>query len=251
MTIFRDAADLYWFCDKLRELKEEFGVELYTFCLMSNHLHMLLRQGQMALGKFMKRLLCPYAMRFNRKYAHTGHVFEGRYYSNPVLDDRYFLTALRYIARNPIEARMVQRAGDWKFSGHRELAGTPNLGLVDTAFPLAAFHGEDSVARRDYSSFVEQAPALRPWQVALRERFARDGFLMEDMAGQKRGLGASVRYEAIVAALDAGATSKELCAELQCSPATLARAKDRVLENSRAQGETWLSPEALGERELA
>ena len=73
---------------------------LYAYCLMSNHVHLLIREGDDALGMSVKRIASSYVYYYNHKYLRDGHLFRERFKSEPVNDMAYFVTLLRYIHQN-------------------------------------------------------------------------------------------------------------------------------------------------------
>jgi putative transposase len=150
-TIFWDDADRSSFLRKLEALKKENALKIYALCLMSNHYHMLI-ETVTPLAKTMGRLLTSYSGRFARKYGTVGHLFQGRYRAKLCGRDAYFLRLIRYIHRNPVAAGMVAEPGDWKWSGHRQLAFGES-GLLDATFPMAFFGTDDIRARAAYRSF--------------------------------------------------------------------------------------------------
>ncbi|MGI5879834.1 MAG: transposase [Syntrophomonadaceae bacterium] len=106
-NIFEDDEDRIRFLETLDRYKEETGCELYAYCLMSNHVHLLVKENDDGLSSFMKRVNGSYAYWYNWKYDHVGHLFQDRFKSEPVDDDTYFLTVIRYIHRNPLTAGMT------------------------------------------------------------------------------------------------------------------------------------------------
>ena len=114
--IFEDSTDRRAFLDKLRQLRDEQGLTIYAFCLMSNHVHLLAKEGNEPIGSTMKRLGVSYAMRFNLKTGHVGHVFLDRYASEPVNDDSYLLAVVRYIHANPEVAGICKQAEEFLLS---------------------------------------------------------------------------------------------------------------------------------------
>ena len=90
----------------LKECKEISGFEMYAFCLMTNHVHLLLRETDEPLEVVFKRIGSRYAYWYNNKYQRIGHLFQDRFKSENVEDDAYFLTVLRYIIQNPMKAGM-------------------------------------------------------------------------------------------------------------------------------------------------
>lgn len=151
--IFHDEADYRIFLEGLRRYREVCGFSLYAYCLMPNHLHLLLRvqeEGE-ALDKIMRRLGTWYVYRYNRRYERSGPLFDGRYKSEVVEDDPYFLAVLRYIHRNPVKAGLVARPDLYPYSSCAAYLSElpepfieyePLLSLLPQA-QLAAWHTED------------------------------------------------------------------------------------------------------------
>ena len=120
MGIFRKAGDYAAFLDVLLEAKDKASVELFGYCLMPNHWHLVLRpRSGKDLPAFLSWLTNTHVKRYRSHYKRTsGHLYQGRYKSFPVKDDGYFLTLLRYVESNPLRAKtkLVRRARDWKWS---------------------------------------------------------------------------------------------------------------------------------------
>jgi len=94
----------------LKDICENHKIELYAFCLMPNHIHLLLSPREKTLPESMKKLFSNYASRFNRKYQRKGHLFGGPYRQAVCLDDAYILAASIYIHVNPVRAGIVKDA---------------------------------------------------------------------------------------------------------------------------------------------
>lgn len=133
--IFTDDEDNWKFINILKKYKETSGFELYAYCLMGNHLHLLIKEGKEDLAQSFKRIAGKYVYWFNAKYQRSGHLFQDRFRSEPVEDDTYFLTVLRYIHQNPVKAGMARTVEDYPWSSYQEYLGTPNL--TDTAQALS------------------------------------------------------------------------------------------------------------------
>ena len=118
-AIFEDDEDRDKFIDILEKLMLEGSAALLGYCLMSNHVHLLLREGKDPLDRTLKRIGVPYAFYFNRKYGRSGHLFQDRYRSVAVEDDAYLLMVLRYIHRNPVKAGICSEAGEYDWSSCR------------------------------------------------------------------------------------------------------------------------------------
>jgi REP element-mobilizing transposase RayT len=134
--IFEDDEDRLTFLDHLRTAKYASGASLLAFCLMENHVHLIIEQGDERLGETMKRLCGRYASWFNMKYGRSGHLFQDRYKSEAVESDAYLVTVLRYVYNNPVKAGLCASARDYAWSGCRLLGG--KSGLIDAA-RLAGF----------------------------------------------------------------------------------------------------------------
>ena len=104
--IFEDNEDYYKFLQVVEESKAISGFELFAYCLMSNHIHLLLKEIQEPIEQIMKRITTRFVYWYNIKYQRSGHLFQDRYKSEPVEDDAYFLTVIRYIHQNPVKAEI-------------------------------------------------------------------------------------------------------------------------------------------------
>ena len=115
-NIFEEAEDYGKMLRLLRDYQRVCGYSLYAYCLMSNHMHLLLQPGDEPLEKIFRRLGASYVYWFNAKYGRSGHLFQDRYKSEPVKNDGYFLTVIRYIHMNPVKAGQCQQPGDYAYS---------------------------------------------------------------------------------------------------------------------------------------
>ncbi|GAE47324.1 transposase [Mesobacillus boroniphilus] len=107
--IFHDDDDRRRFLEILKKYKKKMGLQVYAWCLMSNHIHVLLKEGEESISATMKRVGVSYAVYYNWKYRTSGHVFQNRFNSEIVENDAYFLTVVRYIHQNPVKAGWWQR----------------------------------------------------------------------------------------------------------------------------------------------
>ncbi len=116
MNIFDGSEDYRKMLRLLKEYQRVCGFSLYAYCLLSNHMHLLLRPGDEPLEKIFRRLGASYVYWFNTKYERSGHLFQDRYKSEPVKDDEHFLTVIRFIHMNPVKAGECQRPADYPYS---------------------------------------------------------------------------------------------------------------------------------------
>ena len=119
--IFEQAEDYIQFLDYLYEVKKISGFTLYAYCIMNNHIHLLLKEGAEPLAIVFKRIGTRYAHWFNKKYGRSGHLFQDRFRSEPVENDAYFISVLVYINQNPVKANICRNAWDYEWSGRRFL----------------------------------------------------------------------------------------------------------------------------------
>lgn len=120
--MFRDDEDREIYLGHLGQAVEANGWEVYHYCLMTNHVHLVLLTPRAGLGLGIRPAHEAYARHFNTKYGEHEALF-GRFNNRVIADDRRFVTTMRYVGRNPVEAGMVHEAADWPWSGHVGLAG--------------------------------------------------------------------------------------------------------------------------------
>jgi Transposase and inactivated derivatives len=139
-TIFFDNEDNETFIKILKTCKGISGFKLYGYCLMGNHMHLLIKEEKEELEKIFKRIGVRYVYWYNWKYKRTGHLFQDRFISEPVETDAYFLAALRYIHQNPQKAGLCMKLSEYNWSSYAEyLKGSA---LVDTDFALELISSE-------------------------------------------------------------------------------------------------------------
>lgn len=127
-AIFADDRDRRTYLSLLTETCRRYGWLCHSYCLMGNHYHLLLETPYANLDEGMRYLNGVYAIRFNRRHALDGHLFQGRYWAEEIVDDGELLRVVRYISRNPVEAGLCKRAEQWQWSSHR-LTIAPTTGF--------------------------------------------------------------------------------------------------------------------------
>lgn len=131
--IFNDNEDYLKFIHTLQKYKEKSEYEIYAYCLMGNHVHLLLKVGPEPLEQIMRRICGSYVYWYNAKYQRIGYLFQDRFKSEAVEDDSYFLTVLRYIHQNPVKAGLVNNIEQYQWSSmvdYRNKTETVNAGFV-------------------------------------------------------------------------------------------------------------------------
>ena len=133
--VFHKPGDFDAFVAAIAEARRHLPVDLFGYCLMPDHFHLVLRPREDGdLGRWMRRLLTTHAKRYHLHYGTSGHVWQGRFKAFPIQDDGHLVTVLPYVERNPLRAELVGRAEPWKWSSLAgRLAGDPELWLEEPA----------------------------------------------------------------------------------------------------------------------
>lgn len=137
--IFEEKADFQEYLHILELYKKECHFKLFAYCLMSNHVHLIIQTTDTPLDIIFRKINTRYASWFNTKYQRSGHVQDGRFHSEPIENINYLRNAIRYIHNNPVKAGLEQAPGlsyQWS-SIHEYKSGTNRL--VDTAFIYSLF----------------------------------------------------------------------------------------------------------------
>lgn len=136
-VIFEEEEDKTRLLGTLGKYKEISKYKLYSYCLMDNHVHLLMKEGEEPLSTTMKRICSSYVYWYNLKYRRCGHLFQERYKSEAVDITPYFLTVLRYIHQNPMKAGLAKNIFDSKWASLNEYIHKAIL--VDTDYGLSFF----------------------------------------------------------------------------------------------------------------
>lgn len=142
--IFEDDTDRERFVATLVRYKEISKFEIYGYCLMNNHIHLLIRQNVEPIGNLVKRICSSYVYWYNWKYERCGHLFQERYKSEAVENEGYLLTVLRYIHQNPVKAGISKNVKAYRWSSYNEYIMKPLL--VDTHFVLDILSSDKKTA---------------------------------------------------------------------------------------------------------
>ena len=154
-AIFRDDADRKRYLEKLSLYCQEKNVDLLSYCLLSNHVHLLVETPEGNLSKMMQAFQTSYTVYLNKRHGRTGHVFEQRYKARVVDKDNYLLQVSRYIHLNPVSSRIVERPQDFRWSSYGSYLKGKGLTGLKTESVLANFNGSRSRQLRQYRDYVE------------------------------------------------------------------------------------------------
>src|SRR5262249_47782974 len=126
----------------------------YAYCLMTNHVHLLIERMTDDVGRIMHRVLTGYSQYYNRKYRRSGHLFQGRHKAILCQSDKYLAELVRYIHLNPVRAKMVRKVENYPSTSHRAYMGLEPAGIVDVDPVLRRFGPKKAVARERYAKHV-------------------------------------------------------------------------------------------------
>ena len=124
--IFYDDQDRRVFLNNILKTKKEFNYNVYAYCLMDNHVHMIIKSEKEFLSKSMQSLMIRYVQYFNKKYKRTGTLVQNRFKSKNIENQRYFLEVCRYIHRNPENAKMA-KTQEYEWSSYKEYLGKEKI----------------------------------------------------------------------------------------------------------------------------
>lgn len=165
MGIFSIDRDYQTYLEVLARYKQQFSWELHHFCLMPNHVHLLVHIEEFrVLKKIMQGINQVYEKYFRKRYQHSGHLWQGRYKSIPIESDEYLLECARYIERNPVRAGIVEDSGEYPWSSYKFYAGGKQNKLLK---PSPGFLALGATPERRQESYQAYVAVPRPYEEIL------------------------------------------------------------------------------------
>lgn len=141
--IFEDREDYEKFLSVLKDVKLISGFKLYAYCLMGNHIHLLIKEEQEGLDQIFRRIGSRFVYWYNAKYDREGHLFQDRYKAEPVDSEEYLFTVLRYIHQNPVKAGLCKTVDEYEYNSYSEFITGQNI--VDIGDILALISKESFI----------------------------------------------------------------------------------------------------------
>lgn len=155
--LFLEESDYLYMIHLIKESSNKFNFRVFSFALMQNHIHLLVKFSESNMIDAMKELFRIYALYFNKKYARKGHVFCGAYRSALCFDDNYLLAASLYIHLNPVKAGLVKNWIDYRWSSCALFANEiKKETFVDYKFILGILDRDMALARKKYENFIHR-----------------------------------------------------------------------------------------------
>lgn len=256
-AIYLDHDDRIEFLSLVGDVCQRFNWVVHAYCLMTNHYHLIVETPDANLSVGMRQLNGVYTLRFNRRHARVGHVFQGRYHGVLVQKEIYLLELTRYVVLNPVRAGIVEQARRWPWSSYSAMTGDAIApAWLHTDWLLAQFAASRGEAVGRYRRFVADGiNAASPWSALKHQAILGDDAfvarfhdpkraetLSEISKAQRRPLagdlaGYGIRYqrdEAMARAYLSGAyTMKEIADFFHVHYMTVSRAVQKHEQRSR------------------
>lgn len=179
---FISESDYQAYCQRLARYRRQYGCAVYGYCLMPNHVHLLVQSSTQPLSKFMQGLQQSYTQYFNKRHKKRGHLFEGRYKAILCQEDPYLLELIRYIHLNPVRAGMVTAPEQYAHTGHHAYVQGKSTEIINPARVLDMLGG-----RRGYRKFVQDAIKgghREEYYAVVDQRFLGDRDFAEAMGAE-------------------------------------------------------------------
>lgn len=155
-VVFKEEADYEYFIELLCFHSKNYTIIVHSYCLMSNHYHLLIGIEKENLSKFMRQLNSDYAVYFNKKYKRTGHLWQGRFKSWYVTDDAYLYTLILHIEQNPLKAHMVKTVEEYPYSSaHHFLDKESTNECLKNSWVTESYQGDTEAIKAFLESSVD------------------------------------------------------------------------------------------------
>ena len=167
-SLFEEDRDYKKFKEILQNQKESKSFEIYAYCLMSNHVHMFIKESETGdIVKIMHKILTSYVGWYNIKYQRSGSLIGNRYKSEPIEDDKYVFAVVRYIHQNPVKAGVVENIIDYEWSSYKEYI--EKIELIDENFLFVMLDSEKDRAKKIFIELHKEIE-LEDFQISDRKK---------------------------------------------------------------------------------
>lgn len=155
-VVFIEQGDRQYYLDNLVEAKDRYDIDVHAFCLMTNHVHLLISPGPEAatISEFMRVLAARQTRHINKRGNRTGTLWEGRFKASLVDTSSYVLACYRYIELNPVRAGMVRHPAEYEWSSYRHNAGIEQSDWLNEHPEMCALSSELRTRQMAYAKFV-------------------------------------------------------------------------------------------------
>lgn len=169
-AVFACDDDYFYYLDNLAEWKEAYACRVYAFCLMTNHVHLVVDPGEdpESLGRLMKRVAGRQTRFVNRLEGRSGTLWEGRFRSSPIDSNSYLLACCRYVEMNPVAAGMCVDPAAYRWSSCASKVGVKATAWLDFDPLYQGLADGESERQQRYRSFLQETVTEREREVILR-----------------------------------------------------------------------------------
>jgi len=166
--IFEEDSDYQKFLFIISDCKIKYNIDIYAYCLMDNHIHLILSSPPQELPSFFRSFGAKFVLWYNKKYMRTGHLFQERFHSEAIESHNYFLNALHYVHNNPVRANICRFPSDYRYSSYNAYFGENNP-LVNVSFACEIVGSKNALQRflscdddyADILGFEDMSPASK------------------------------------------------------------------------------------------
>lgn len=190
--VFLNRADYEKFLYYIKKAKEKSGFDLLAYCLMPNHVHLLIKEGNEAVGHAIRRITVGYVQYHNLLHERTGHLFQNRFKSEAVEDEKYLLTVMRYIHQNPLKAGIVNDISKYRWSSYQEYLMN-EYELIDKSIIISYFPDKNAFIKYNGDKCEEECmditEKIRCTDIVVAERVSEileDVRVLREMEARKR-----------------------------------------------------------------
>jgi len=175
MAVFVANEDFRFYLENLKEWKTKLGIKLYAWCLMTNHIHLIVEPGEdsATVSELMKRLSGRQTAYVNKQEKRTGSLWEGRFKASPIQRDNYLLACCRYVEMNPVRANMVPGPRQYKWSSYCERVGLLEPDMLDLDKSYLNLADDEMTRIERYKVYLKQGASDKELAL-LRSAWARN-----------------------------------------------------------------------------
>lgn len=174
--IFIDDEDRLRFIETLDDKIKWGKYSLYAYCLMDNHVHLLVKESDKSVSELIRRIGASYVYYFNKKYKRIGHLFQDRFRSERIETDAYLFSAIRYIHKNPVKAGMVKSEEDYKWSSYGVYTRKNDYrNMVDTKEVLSMYSNNEEKAIEAFKEYADQNDEISFIDIKREDECAESG----------------------------------------------------------------------------
>ena len=168
--VFQSPEDFQYYLTNLAEWKQTLGCRVYAYCLMTNHVHLIVDPGPKAahLARLMKRVAGRHTRYANERTGRSGALWEGRYKSSPIDTDAYLLACTRYVELNPVRAGMVERPEAYPWSSYRAHVGAESVAWLDMDPGYLGLGATPAERHARYAQWVSEGIPTGEWELIRR-----------------------------------------------------------------------------------